>query len=469
MQRNRTSVDEEGIKRLSLSEDGRGRGERDEVSRCSEPAPLTMERVRKFSAFRSMSTESPRGTIPCEAIEAQRRNGSMVFDDDTYKKLPEARSRRSEEIFDAFSCGKPILRSANVVRQPTVVCRRKVDVGTVEISDFKATVLVDAKSAPIEIAPVVPPLPRPPYELERCASFYANIDLKKLIDTLTMRLTHSGADFDFNSQKYKWKVLAYDEGDENQTCDVVVRMFRVRTSSSSKKTTYAVEFQRRRGCAFAYHRWLTPVVNGMIAKGIVLDVNGKRRTEEMHKPFCPHMTKVQEDEDVPTLTAYDVKPLTEMAKANCASVRSESMRELAKLSRNVKNHPHIAETKNGLLESVKCAFQDADAHPGVSRCAASLVNVLSKCSRTVRGPLSEIDMFSTLRLYLSGTTDRVVGQRRTQREAIDALVNIVSQMKSGDERREEGIKIIRHIQNSTLCSSVQEACKCALHRVSVRA
>lgn len=429
---------------------------------ADDDAPLSMTRVRKFSPFRSASLDegSPRGTIPSEAIEMQLREAGVVFDMESYKNLSgERRAKRSEEVFDAFACGKSVMRSVALAPSRPIAFRRTSGPNVVSCDLVSEYAPRAKKRSPVDSTPPdVPALPRPPYELERCASFFSNATPQTLKKAVSDRLFASGADFEFNPQKYKWKVLAYDEGDENQTCDVSVRMFAV----TSPTVKYAVEFQRRGGCAFTYHRWLAPVVNEMMDRGLVLEQNGTKRVKKMTKPFSPHLSGVA-DEDVPTLTNRDVSPLIEMAQTQCSNVRGEAMRELAKLARNATNHEHIA--TRGLLESVTLSFGQASVYPDVSRCAASLVNVLSRTPSTVNGPLAKCDMFSTLQKYLSVRTSRDVEERRTQREAVGALVNIMKEMEKGDSRYVCGTSVIRQTRDGTTCQRVRCECERALKRL----
>ncbi len=189
--------------------------------------------------FARVETGSTSRGIPRGAIEAQEENEGVVFTKPVYRLAPTpvAVSSSSETAtFDPFRL-KSVTRSA-------------------------------PKRNTKQSSPQPPFLPSFPYELERFGHIFSNCDMKDIKRKIESELGASGADFEFDSSKWKWTVYAYEN--TNKSNHICVRVFRCFDKQDLDKGKLVVEFQRRNGCGWGYHRWLSGLYNKMIEDGIAV-------------------------------------------------------------------------------------------------------------------------------------------------------------------------------------------------------
>lgn len=278
------------------------------------------------SDFKKTTGISNRG-IPAGAIEAALYHDRTKFwtqesskPGPTYRSLPVRassmgsmsrptfssnfrQSSLSAASLDPFSMTKPIYRSMMISPQPATATPSPHGFGATHMnspygfsanngmksmygSAFKATDMHSSspRTAPKEV--LIPPLPSFPYRLERHSSFYTKKSKDSLKISIEAILEKHGADFEFDSQKCKWKVFGYDG---TYCAKVVVNIFQVTpdVKSDSNAAMFAVEVQRRQGDAFAFFRWFRPMYNDWVAAGFVCKKDGCAETAAKQQPVAP--------------------------------------------------------------------------------------------------------------------------------------------------------------------------------------
>jgi len=349
--------------------------------------------------FARVETGATSRGIPRGAIEAQEENEGVVFTKPVYRLAPTpvAVSSASETAtFDPFRL-KSVTRSA------------------------------PKRNTKQSSLPQPPFIPAFHYELERFGHMFSNCDMNDIKRKIESELGASGADFEFDSFNWKWTVYAYQS--TNKSNHICVRVFRSFDKQDLEKGKLVVEFQKRNGCGWAYHRWLSGLYNKMIEDGIAVKGTEKLRCGITDMPQC------FDKEEAYTLKASDLKPLIGMAKAHCSAVQAEAFREIAQIGTRDQNaHELILESDNGILQTIRSVLRD-DIDIDVSRCAASALRVLSSSrkTRSIFHVANETNaLVSSLCSYLR--KPRKLAEKQTQRECVCALRHLCeNNVSSGSE------------------------------------
>lgn len=353
--------------------------------------------------FARVETGATTRGIPPGAIEAQEENEGVVFTKPVYRLAPTpvAVSSVPETVtFDPFRL-KSVTRS--VPKRTTT---------KIQSPEFQP-----------------PFLPSFPYELERFGHVFSDRDTKDIKSKIESELEASGADFEFDASKWKWSVYVYEKRDTNKSCHVCVRIFRSFEKKDLEKGKLVVEFHKRKGCGWGYHRWLSSLYNKLIEDEIAVKGTERLRCGMTDMPQCFG----KEDNK---LEASDLKPLIGMAKAHCSAVQAEAFREIAQIGmRDCDSHDLILDSDNGILQTIRSVLRD-DIDIDVSRCAASTLRVLcssSKTRSTFRLANETSSLVSSLCLYLK--KPRKLSERQTQRECVCALRFLCEKNSNGEADR----------------------------------
>lgn len=269
------------------------------------------------------------------------------------------------------------------------------------------------------------PMPHP-FTLDPDSFCVLRGDVKKIVETVTEVLRQNEVDFAFKPSKCKWKGCTYVR---NWCLDIRVFLF----EGNWESDMFALEFQRRRGCAMHFAQLFRQARAELVRRGCVCSEDGEfespasadtaaaasKASGGLRVPSLGFFPPEVPGWSKPKLTSDSLEPLYDMACSEFIEMQYQAVREIANLAAEDDGEgcPVIAAFPGLVGHLVQCV---GSADHGLHRCAAAVLSNLT-ANATCCGTVVSV---SGVVAALVALCERDGVELEARRQCVSALANI---------------------------------------------